>query len=307
MTPRGADTETAPGRTQAPDGVTGRPADGVTGRPAHGEVGRVVRSDASLEIDGPEAAPGPRAPVSRATDREGSRSGNPVPEADVAGMFDAITPVYDRMNTLMTLGSDARWRRRAVAETALGPAEAVIDVACGTGKLTALLAGVVGPFGRAEGIDLSPVMIEKASARYRSMVQLRFQVGNALSLPFADGEFDAATIAFGLRNLADFEGGFRELRRVVRPGGRVVCLELSLPRSRTWARVFHGTFRRVAPVAASIIGGRRSAYRYLPDSLDGFPPAERLALLMRSAGLTDVRFWRLSTGVVALHRGTVPD
>jgi demethylmenaquinone methyltransferase/2-methoxy-6-polyprenyl-1,4-benzoquinol methylase len=259
---------------------------------------------------GADSAAPPTAPVSvprSAVDPDGSRAGNPVPEADVAGMFDAITPVYDRMNTLMTLGTDARWRRRAVAETGLGPADAVLDVACGTGKLTALLGEVVGPFGRSEGVDLSPVMIERATERYRSMVQVHFQVANALALPFADGEFDAATIAFGLRNLADFEGGFRELRRVVRPGGRVVCLELSLPRSRAWAKVFHATFRHAAPVAASIVGGRRSAYRYLPESLDGFPKPERLAALMRSAGLTDVRFWRLSTGVVALHRGTVPD
>jgi demethylmenaquinone methyltransferase/2-methoxy-6-polyprenyl-1,4-benzoquinol methylase len=239
--------------------------------------------------------------------RDVARTGNPVAESTVAEMFDAITPIYDRMNTLMTLGVDARWRRRAVAEAALQPAGAVVDVCCGTGKLTALLADVVGPFGRAEGVDLSPVMIERAAQTHRSMVQAHFQVGNALALPFADGEFDAATICFGLRNLSDFEAGFRELRRVVRPGGRVVCLELSLPRFRAWARIYHATFRRAAPVAASLAGGRRDAYRYLPGSLDGFPSPERLVVLMRSAGLTDVRFWRLSTGVVSLHRGTVPD
>jgi demethylmenaquinone methyltransferase/2-methoxy-6-polyprenyl-1,4-benzoquinol methylase len=286
---RPAGTESAPRRTAAPDE----------------HAGHVPSDRADPPTDLPEAVPA--SPTALKTAPDGSRSGNPVPERDVAGMFDAITPVYDRMNTLMTLGTDARWRRRAAAETGLRRADSVIDVACGTGKLTALLAGVVGPFGRAEGVDLSPGMIDRASERYRSMVQLRFRVGNALALPFDDGEFDAATIAFGLRNLADFEAGFRELRRVVRPGGRVVCLELSLPRSRTWARVFHATFKRAAPVAASMVGGRRSAYRYLPDSLDGFPRPDRLATLMRSAGLTDVRFWRLSTGIVALHRGTVPD
>lgn len=242
-----------------------------------------------------------------AADGDPARAGNPVAEARVADMFDAITPVYDRMNTLMTLGVDARWRRRACAETALKPGDAVVDVACGTGKLTALLAETVGPFGHAEGVDLSPGMIGLATERYHALVQAHFRLGNALALPFADGEFDAATIAFGLRNLADFEAGFRELRRVVRPGGRVVCLELSLPRSRPYARLYHAAFRHAAPVAASIIGGRRSAYRYLPDSLDGFPSPERLGALMRSAGLAEVRFWRLSTGVVALHRGTVPD
>jgi demethylmenaquinone methyltransferase/2-methoxy-6-polyprenyl-1,4-benzoquinol methylase len=255
-----------------------------------------------------EAAPSDADVVAEAADGQAqARTGNSVAEADVAGMFDAITPVYDRMNTLMTLGSDARWRRRACVEAGLRPADAVLDVACGTGKLTALLAEVVGPFGRVEGVDLSPQMIERAADTHRSRVQMHFQVANALALPFADAEFDAATIAFGLRNLADYEAGFRELRRVVRPGGRVVCLELSLPRSRAWARLFHATFRRAAPMAASIAGGRRAAYRYLPDSLDGFPTPERLATMMRSAGLADVRFWRLSTGVVALHRGTVPD
>ena len=235
------------------------------------------------------------------------RRGNPVAQKDVTEMFDAIVPVYDRLNTMMTLGADGRWRRRAAQVARLSPGDSVVDVACGTGKLSAELADVVGPFGRVEGVDLSSAMIARAAVEHHALVQLHFQVADALQLPFADDSFDAATIGFGMRNLPDYEAGFREMARVVRPGGRVVCLELSLPTSRLWARAYHGTFRRLAPAAARLIGGRVAAYGYLPASLDGFPAAEALAETMRSAGLGDVRFWRLSTGVVAIHRGIVVD
>ena len=237
---------------------------------------------------------------------ETPKAGNPVPEPDVTAMFDSIAPAYDRMNSLMTLGRDAAWRRAAGDATGLRTGDAAIDVACGTGKLAALLADKVGPFGRVEAVDLSGEMLARGRRVFRDLVQLHFRAGNALALPFGDGEFDAATIAFGLRNLADYEAGFREMARVVRPGGTVVCLELSLPRWRTYARLYHAAFRRVAPVAGALIAGRAGAYRYLPDSLDAFPSAEQLAATMRAAGLTDVAYRRLTTGVVAVHRGRVP-
>lgn len=235
-----------------------------------------------------------------------AKTGNRVAEADVTSMFDQIAPAYDRMNTIMTAGRDEAWRRAAREAAALRPGDAAVDVACGTGKLAALLAGAVGPFGRVEAVDLSGEMIGRAQRRYRDMVQLHFRAANALALPFADGEFDAATIAFGLRNLSDYEAGFREMARVVRPGGRVVCVELSLPRWRAWARVFHASFRRIAPLAAALFARQGRAYRYLPDSLDDFPAPEQLAATMEAAGLVDVTFRRMSTGVVALHRGRVP-
>jgi demethylmenaquinone methyltransferase/2-methoxy-6-polyprenyl-1,4-benzoquinol methylase len=237
--------------------------------------------------------------------RSEARPGNLVPEAQVAEMFDEIAPVYDRMNTLMTLGADRRWRRMAVEATGLRPGDSVIDVACGTGKLSAVLAERVGPFGRVLGVDLSPAMIRVARSAHPDLVQLQFQVGNALRLPVDLAAFDAATIAFGLRNLADFEAGFRELARVVRPGGRIVCLELSMPRPRIWGRVYHALFRRSAPLLGSLFR-RRQAYRYLPDSLTGFPQPDQLAATMRQAGLIDVSFRRLALGAVAIHRGRVP-
>ena len=235
-----------------------------------------------------------------------ARVGNPVPEAAVTAMFDELAPVYDRINTVMTFGFDGRWRRAAVNATRLRSGGSVIDVACGTGKLALELADHVGPFGRVLAVDLSSGMIRRAAATHRDVVQLEFRVGNALSLPASDGEFDAATIAFGLRNLADFEAGFRELRRVVRPRGRVVCLELTMPRPRWWGRVFQTSFRRLAPLGGRLFGGR-SAYHYLPASLEGFPNPEQLAATMRRVGLVEVSYRRLGLGSVALHTGVVPE
>jgi demethylmenaquinone methyltransferase/2-methoxy-6-polyprenyl-1,4-benzoquinol methylase len=220
-------------------------------------------------------------------------------------MFNEIAPVYDRLNSLMTLGRDAGWRRAAVRASSVGPGDAVIDVACGTGKLAEALAERVGPFGRVLAIDLAPGMIAEATARHRDLVQLEFKVGDALALPVPDATFDAATIAFGLRNLPDFAGGFRELARVVRPGGRVICLELSMPRPRAWGRLYQATFRRSAPVLGALFG-RGDAYRYLPTSLEGFPTPEELVRTMLGAGLTDVVHRSLGLGSVALHQGRVP-
>jgi demethylmenaquinone methyltransferase/2-methoxy-6-polyprenyl-1,4-benzoquinol methylase len=234
-----------------------------------------------------------------------SRGGNPVPPPAVAAMFDEIAPVYDRMNTLMTMGLDGRWRRAAVSAAHLSPGDAVIDVACGTGKLAAALAERVGPFGRVLAIDLAAGMIDEAVRQNRDLVQLQFAVGDALALPADDGEFDAATIAFGLRNLPDFEAGFREMARVVRSGGWVVCLELSLPRPRPLGRLYHSVFRRFAPLLGRAFR-RKAAYQYLPASLEGFPNPDELSQTMIRAGLVEVSYRRLAVGAVALHRGRVP-
>ena len=191
------------------------------------------------------------------------RDGNKVPRDDVASMFDDIAPVYDRLNTIMTFGLDNGWRHAAVEQTGIEPGASVADIACGTGKLTGELAERVGPFGKVIGVDLSGGMLALAEAEYRDLVQVEFRKGDALALPIDDDGVDAATIGFGMRNLANFEAGFRELARVVRPGGRVVCLELTMPRPRWWGRLYHATFRRTAPIAGSLFG-RRKAYRYLP-------------------------------------------
>lgn len=233
-----------------------------------------------------------------------SRIGNTVPEPRVTTMFDSIAPVYDRMNTLMTAGLDGRWRRAAVRAAGLSRGGAALDVACGTGKLTAALADAVGPEGRVVGVDLSPAMLDEARRAFGDTSGVEFRLGNAMALPLESGSFDAATIAFGLRNLSSFEGGLSEMARTVRSGGRVVCLELSVPRPRFMGGVYRGAFRVMAPVAGMLFR-RRAAYSYLPHSLDGFPAAEEIAAVMRNVGLRDVSFKRLALGAVALHVGTV--
>ncbi len=214
-------------------------------------------------------------------------------------MFDSIAPVYDRLNTIMTAGLDGRWRRAAVRAAALRPGDSALDVACGTGKLSADLARRVGPDGSVTGIDFSSEMLALASTACADLRQVHFEQGNALALPFADGSFDAATIAFGLRNLASFERGFAEMARVVRPGGRVVCLELALPRPAWFGRFYWAVFRAFAPIAGRVFGGS-TAYRYLPASLGGFPDPDELAATMRAAGLRRVTVRRLALGAVGL-------
>lgn len=218
---------------------------------------------------------------------------------EVRAMFDGVAPVYELMNTLMTLGIDRRWRRAAVRAAGLQPGERVLDVACGTGQLTRAAAAEVGATGETVGIDLSPRMIERASRRGGSC---RFVVGDAMALPFADAGFDAVTLGFGLRNMPDFRRALGEMARVSAPGGRVIVLELAIPTAGL-ARVLYATwFRRIVPMLGRL-ARRRGAYRYLPLSVGGYPPPVRIAELMREAGLDDVRWSRLTGGFVTLHRG----
>ena len=220
-------------------------------------------------------------------------------------MFDQLAPVHDRLATLLSLGLDRRWRAAVVRETRLSPGDSAIDVAAGTGRLAADLADRVGPFGRIVAVDLSPAMVERGTARARDIVQLEFLLGDALALPFEDGRFGAATVAFGLGALADPAAALREVRRVVRPGGRVVCLEPTMPSPRWWGNLQHGTARRLAPLAVSVTA-RRDAYRRLTALVRNVPDAESLADLLWAAGLVDIRFRRLGLGGVAIHSGTVP-
>jgi demethylmenaquinone methyltransferase / 2-methoxy-6-polyprenyl-1,4-benzoquinol methylase len=220
----------------------------------------------------------------------------------VREMFDRITPAYDRMNRVMSAGMDGRWRARAVRCAGLAPGASAVDVCCGTGDLAIELLDAVSSRGRVAGLDFSERMIEAARAKSSQVEWVR---GDALALPFGDGEFDAATVGFGVRNLPDIERGFREMTRVVRGGGRVVCLELTEPPRLVapFARIWTD---RAVPLLGRLVARETDAYRYLPASVHRFPPAEELAAIMRDAGLERVQYRRLSGGAVALHVGTVP-
>jgi demethylmenaquinone methyltransferase / 2-methoxy-6-polyprenyl-1,4-benzoquinol methylase len=232
-------------------------------------------------------------------------SPDPARAAEIAAMFDELAPVHDRLATILSLGLDRRWRAAVVAQAHLEAGDSAIDVAAGTGLLAAELAERVGPFGRVVAVDLSPAMVERGTARARDIVQLEYVIGDALALPFDDGRFGAATIAFGLGTLSDQVAAIRELRRVVRPGGRVVCLEPTMPSPRWWGRLQHRTARRLAPLAVSVTA-RRDAYQRLAAMVRNVPDADSLADLMRANGLMEVRYRRLGLGAVALHVGSVP-
>lgn len=237
------------------------------------------------------------------TPRSPAAEGNPAPPERIRDMFDRIAGVYDGMNTLISGFQEPRWRRRAVREAALGPGMRALDVACGTGKVSADLAAAVAPGGEVVGVDISPRMIDRASERYQRP-GLTFVVGDALALPVGDATFDAATIAFGMRNLADYRQGFVELHRAVRPGGRVVCLEIARPR-RLLGRLIVRWFDRVVPIVGRLVG-QGGAYAYLVRSVRSYPDPDRIAAIMAEAGLRDVRWTGLSGGIVTIHVGTRP-
>jgi demethylmenaquinone methyltransferase/2-methoxy-6-polyprenyl-1,4-benzoquinol methylase len=208
------------------------------------------------------------------------------------------------MNAVISGFQEPRWRRRAVREARVGPGERALDVACGSGLVTLSLWKAVAPGGEALGIDFSPRMIETATERSPGRDGLSFAVGDALDLPVEDATFDAATIAFGMRNLADYRRGFAELRRAVRPGGRVVCLEIARPRSRI-GRLIARWFDHVVPFIGRLVG-QGDAYAYLVRSVQAYPDPDRIAAIMGEAGLAEVRWFPMSGGIVTIHVGTRP-
>ncbi len=240
------------------------------------------------------------APSGRATDR-----GNAASPAEVRAMFDRIARLYDPMNLLISAFQEPRWRRRAVQATGAHPGDRPLDVATGTGKVAADLHACAQPHGTVLGVDISPRMIELARRRSGARPGLEFVVGDALALPTEDATFDAATIAFGMRNLPDYRQGFAEMARSVRPGGRVVCLEIARPRSRP-ARILQFWFDRIVPVIGRV-AGQGGAYGYLVRSVKGYPGPDRIAAIMREAGLEDISWQGLSGGIVTLHVGIVPN
>ena len=197
-------------------------------------------------------------------------------------MFDRIAPRYEAMNTVMTLGMDAAWRRRAVRAARLGPGMRAIDVACGSGSLTRTLAAAVGETGTVTGVDVSGGMLAEARRHPTSASATvpAYVEGDALALPLPDESADAATIAFGLRNVTDYRRCLAEMTRVVRPGGRIVVLEISTPAGWLGGLLSATWFARIVPVLGRMAGSA-DAYRYLPDSVRGYPAPAGVAGLMR--------------------------
>jgi demethylmenaquinone methyltransferase/2-methoxy-6-polyprenyl-1,4-benzoquinol methylase len=226
-----------------------------------------------------------------------------LPETQVEAMFDRIARVYDRMNAVMTAGMDRRWRERAADLAAVGPGDRVLDVATGTGDLAIELRGRVGDTGEVVGLDFSEGMLELAREK---APEIRFDQGSALELPYADGEFAAATVGFGARNFSDLGRGLAEMRRVVRPGGRVVVLEITTPQKPPLSWFFRFWFDTAVP-ALGRFAGDSDAYTYLPSSVRRFPGPRELGGELVDAGLTDVGWVLTAGGIIAIHSGSVPE
>jgi demethylmenaquinone methyltransferase / 2-methoxy-6-polyprenyl-1,4-benzoquinol methylase len=223
---------------------------------------------------------------------------------EVRTMFDRIAGVYDLMNTAMTAGMHHRWRQRAAELAELEPGGAALDVCCGTGDLALELSHRVGPEGTVVGCDFSERMLEAATSKAaeRDAANVRFEWADALELPYEDGSFDAATIGFGARNLEDLDRGLRELARVLRPGGRLVILEITQPQRPPLSAFFSLWFDRLVPMLGTLAGDR-SAYSYLPESVKRFPPPHGLAERMDAAGFGRIRYFVLAGGIITIHAG----
>jgi demethylmenaquinone methyltransferase/2-methoxy-6-polyprenyl-1,4-benzoquinol methylase len=229
------------------------------------------------------------------------RAGAP---ADVRAMFDRIAGRYRLMNALMTCGRDGVWRRAVVREAALPPAGRLLDLATGTGDI-ALEALRWDPAARVVGADFSLEMM-RVGRRRPGGARVAWCAANALALPFADATFDAVTSGYLLRNVGDRVGAFGEQARVVKPGGRVVCLDTSPPPASPLRPLVRLYLRRLVPLLGRLVAGDRPAYAYLAASTEGFLEPEALAAAMREAGLADVRYRRFMAGTIAVHVGTRP-
>jgi demethylmenaquinone methyltransferase / 2-methoxy-6-polyprenyl-1,4-benzoquinol methylase len=221
-------------------------------------------------------------------------------EPQVRAMFDRIAGFYDVMNSVMTAGLHHRWRARAADLATLAPGDSALDVACGTGDLAIELARRVGTAGEVIGSDFSEEMLERARVK---APELAWEWGNALELPYASARFHAATVGFGARNFSDLDRGLAEMARVVRPGGRVVVLEITTPRRPPLSTFYSVWFDRFVPLIGRLTG-EEEAYTYLPSSVRRFPGPEGLAAAMQRAGLSDIRWILTAGGIIALHVGT---
>jgi demethylmenaquinone methyltransferase/2-methoxy-6-polyprenyl-1,4-benzoquinol methylase len=234
------------------------------------------------------------------TESGGTPRSGTLTEPQVRAMFDRIAGFYDVMNTVMTAGLHHRWRARAADLAALGAGDSALDVACGTGDLAIELSRRVGADGEVIGSDFAQEMLERARVKAPA---LQWELGNALDLPYAANRFDAATVGFGARNFSDLDRGLAEMARVVKPGGRVVVLEITTPRKPPLSTFYSLWFDRIVPLIGRVTG-ENEAYTYLPNSVKRFPGPEGLAAAMERAGLREIRWILTAGGIIALHVGT---
>jgi demethylmenaquinone methyltransferase/2-methoxy-6-polyprenyl-1,4-benzoquinol methylase len=244
--------------------------------------------------------------VSTETEATGARPSRESEEfaSQVRGMFDRISGVYDLMNSAMTAGLHHRWRQRAVDLAQVGPGSDALDVCCGTGDLALELRRRIGPDGRIVGCDFSEPMLQVARRKAGELdLGIEFGWADALDLPYGDRSFDAVTIGFGARNLADLDKGLAEMARVLRPGGRLVILEITRPTREPLASFYGIWFDQIVPVLGNLAGDA-DAYSYLPESVRSFPQPRELAGKIHAAGFEQIRWLLTAGGIIAIHSAT---
>ena len=225
----------------------------------------------------------------------------------VQRLFGRIARVYDLMNFLMSFGLDRSWRKRAARYLGLASGETGLDLGAGTADLSIAVIRNSGPGTHMIGMDITPEMLEQGRsklARLDLAERIDLRVGDAEHIDLPDNSVDGCCSAFTVRNLTDIRQGFSEMLRVVRPGGRVVCLEISHPPGKIFGKLFNFYFYKLAPLFGTIIGKAFEEYNYLPNSLTTFPDAPRLQQIMEEVGWSNVHFYRLNGGIVAIHVGT---
>ncbi|MGI5825051.1 MAG: ubiquinone/menaquinone biosynthesis methyltransferase [Bacillota bacterium] len=231
----------------------------------------------------------------------------------VQEVFDDISPFYDKMNNIMTFGMVKNWQNFLMKKTCLKPGESALDVGTGTGEMAFELAELVGSEGSVSALDLSPDMLKTAKQKAKSLdlpCEVNFVQGNALELPYDDNTFDGATSGFALRNVTDIQRVISEMRRVVKPGKKVVCIEIAEPKFILFKLGFRFHFRKIVPFVGRFfdkgksIQGRQPAYTWLRDSFNGFPYGEDMAKIFRAAGLQEVKYFPKCLGSVNIYEGT---
>lgn len=237
------------------------------------------------------------------SDHEQNRADLHKDPSRVSGMFDQVAPAYDRTNTVLSMGNDRFWRAATTRAVAPRAGQRILDLAAGTGASSVALARSGATVVAA---DFSPGMIAEGKRRHGGIANLSFVQADATDLPFADGEFDAVTMSFGLRNVNDPKKALAELLRVTRPGGRLVVCEFSHPPSPAFNGLYRFYNDRVLPVVAKAISSNADAYDYLNESIRDWPDQPTLSAWIREAGWADVAYRNLSLGIVALHRATKP-
>ncbi|MBS1953957.1 MAG: bifunctional demethylmenaquinone methyltransferase/2-methoxy-6-polyprenyl-1,4-benzoquinol methylase UbiE [Cyanobacteria bacterium SZAS-4] len=228
----------------------------------------------------------------------------------VLRQFDRIAQKYDLTNDAISMGMHHAWKKRAVSELGLKPDGTYLDVCCGTGDLTLRIAKNLSKNGKVFGLDFSPKMLAVAHQRLarhasETAAEITFKEGDALQLPFANGTFDGAIVSFGLRNVTDYQRGINEMTRVVKPGGKVINLDLGKSTVPLFCQLFAFYFRQIVPLIGHALQSDKQAYTYLPVSNSAYPNPQGISEIFKTAGLNDVKHISLALGSVALHVGTV--